>query len=69
MDIYVKWYGKSNLNLIYKIMGFELTVTTQEKEPGIMFYKNNSFLAIKKANEKLGIIRERVESKCSYAAV
>lgn len=69
MAIYVKWYGKSNLNLIYKIMGFELTVTTHEKDPGIMFYKNNSFLAIKKANGKLGIIRERVESKRSYAAV
>lgn len=69
MDIYVKWYGESNLNLIYKIMGFELTVTTQEKDPGIMFYKNNSFQAIKKANGKLGIIRERVESKHSYAAV
>lgn len=32
-------------------MGFELTVTTQEKNPGIMFYENNSFLAIKKAME------------------
>lgn len=69
MDLYVKWYGESNFNLIYKIMGFELTVTTQEKDPGIMFYKNNSFLAIKKANGKLGIIRERVESKRCYAAV
>lgn len=50
-------------------MGFELTVTTQEKDPGIMFYENNSFLAIKKANWKLGIIRKGVESKHSYAAV
>lgn len=31
-------------------MGFELTVTAQEKDLGIMFYENNSFLAIKKAN-------------------
>lgn len=50
-------------------MGFELTVTAQEKDPGIMFYENNSFLAIKKANWKLGIIRKAVESKHSYAAV
>lgn len=69
MDIHVKWYGEKNRNLICKIMGFELTVTTQEKDPGIMFYENNSFLAIKKANWKLGIIRKGVESKHSYAAV
>lgn len=50
-------------------MGFELSVTTHEKDPRIMFYKNKSFLAIKKANGKLGIIREGVESKRSYAAV
>lgn len=69
MDTRVKWYGENNLNLIYKIMGFELTVTAQEKDLGIMFYENNSFLAIKKANWKLGIIRKGVESKHSYAAV
>ena len=69
MDIHVKWYGENNLNLIHKIVGFELTITTQEKDPGIIFCGNNSFLAIKKANWKLGIIRKGVESKHSYEAV
>lgn len=48
VEMHVKQYGENNLNFTYKI--HELTVTTQEKDPGIMFYENKSVIAIRKAN-------------------
>lgn len=46
--MHVKQYGENKLDFTYKIC--ELTVSTQEKDSGIMFYENKSVLEIRKAN-------------------
>lgn len=48
IEMHVKQYGENKLDFTYKIC--ELTVSTQEKDSGIMFYENKSVLEIRKAN-------------------
>lgn len=65
--MHVKQYGENKLDFTYKIC--ELTVSTQEKDSGIMFYENKSVLEIRKANWMLRTNRKEVGNKHSYAAV